>query len=45
LPSKAKIELVDIVGEYNFRLVQGASERIQLEALLAQFAKFKKEGY
>lgn len=42
IPSKAKIELVDIVGEYNFRLVEGASERIQLEALLAQFGKFRK---
>jgi replication factor C small subunit len=42
IPSKAKIELVDIIGEYNFRLVEGASERIQLEALLAQFGKFKK---
>ncbi|MDO8647566.1 MAG: replication factor C small subunit [Candidatus Diapherotrites archaeon] len=42
LPSKTKIELVDIIGEYNFRLVEGASERIQLEALLAQFGKFKK---
>ena len=41
LPSKSKIELVDIIGEYNFRLVEGANERIQLEALLAQFMKFK----
>ncbi len=37
-----KIELLDKVGEYNFRLVEGANERIQLEALLAQFMKFKK---
>lgn len=41
LPSKSKIELVDVIGEYNFRLVEGANERIQLEALLAQFMKFK----
>lgn len=40
LPSKVKIQLVDIIGEYDFRLVEGASERIQLEALLAQFGKF-----
>src|SRR3989338_8022412 len=33
LPSKRKIELVDKIGEYNFRLVEGANERIQLEAL------------
>jgi replication factor C small subunit len=42
LPSKTKIELVDIIGEYNFRMVEGANERIQLEALLAQFMRFKK---
>lgn len=42
LPDKTKIELVDIVGEYNFRMVEGANERIQLEAMLAQFGKFKK---
>ena len=42
LDSKTKIALVDVVGEYNFRLVEGANERIQLEALLAQFMKHKK---
>ncbi|MFH0955375.1 MAG: replication factor C small subunit [Candidatus Micrarchaeota archaeon] len=42
LDSRIKIELVDVIGEYNFRLVEGANERIQLEALLAQFGKFKK---
>jgi len=40
LSSKKKIELVDIIGEYNFRMVEGANERIQLEALLAQFMRF-----
>jgi len=40
LPTKKKIELVDVIGEYNFRMVQGANERIQLEALLAQLMKF-----
>lgn len=40
--SKVKIAMVDTIGEYNFRLVEGANERIQLEALLAQFMKFKK---
>jgi replication factor C small subunit len=38
---KAKIELLDKIGEYNFRMVEGASERIQLEAMLAQFTKYK----
>jgi len=36
LPPRTKVALVDKIGEYNFRLVQGANERIQLEALLAQ---------
>ena len=43
LPSKTKIELANIIGEYNFRLVEGGNERIQLEALLAQFGKFAKK--
>ncbi len=42
LPDKIKIELVDTIGEYDFRIVEGANERIQLEALLAQFMKYKK---
>ncbi|MFH1442815.1 MAG: replication factor C small subunit [Candidatus Micrarchaeota archaeon] len=33
---KEKVLLVDKVGEYDFRIVEGANERIQLEALLAQ---------
>ncbi len=42
LPDKDKIELVDVIGEYDFRIVEGASERIQIEALLAQFMKHKQ---
>lgn len=38
---RKRIMLIEILGEYNFRLVQGANERIQLEALLAQFAAVK----
>lgn len=34
----SKIRLIDRVGEAEFRMVSGASERIQLEALLAHFA-------
>jgi len=34
----AKIRLVDRVGEAEFRIVSGSSERIQLEALIAHFA-------
>ncbi|HIH20191.1 TPA: replication factor C small subunit [Candidatus Micrarchaeota archaeon] len=33
---EVKVQLVDRVGEYDFRLSEGADERIQLEALLAQ---------
>jgi len=42
VPDEKKILLVDKLGEYNFRLVEGANERIQIEALLAQFALLKK---
>ncbi|HLC92188.1 MAG TPA: replication factor C small subunit [archaeon] len=42
VPGKTKIELIDKIGEYNFRMVEGANERVQLEALLAQFLKYKK---
>jgi replication factor C small subunit len=38
VPDQVKVELIDRVGEADFRLVEGASERIQLEALLARFA-------
>ncbi len=36
IPEKKKVMLVDKVGEYDFRLVEGANEHIQIEALLAQ---------
>lgn len=39
IPEKDRMRLIELVGEYNFRLVQGANERIQIEALLAQFAR------
>jgi len=42
LDENSKVELVDTIGEYDFRIVEGANERIQLEALLAQFMKYKK---
>jgi len=35
-----KAELANVVGEYDFRLSEGANEDIQLSALLAQFTKF-----
>lgn len=35
MDQRKKVELLDRIGEYNFRLTEGANERIQLEALLA----------
>ncbi|MEM3421652.1 MAG: replication factor C small subunit [Candidatus Hadarchaeum sp.] len=37
LPENIKVEILDKIGEFSFRLVQGANERIQLEAMLAHF--------
>lgn len=37
-PDRVKVEMVDRVGEADYRLIQGSNERIQLEALLAAFA-------
>jgi replication factor C small subunit len=33
-----KLNLVKSIGDYNFRIVEGANERIQLEAMLASIA-------
>ncbi|MFQ6020874.1 MAG: replication factor C small subunit [Candidatus Aenigmatarchaeota archaeon] len=41
ISEKRKIELIEKIGEFEFRLDQGGSEIIQLEALLAQFALHK----
>jgi replication factor C small subunit len=38
-----KIKLVDRTGEYDFRISEGGSPVIQLEALLAQFPPFNKK--
>ncbi|MBS3060432.1 MAG: replication factor C small subunit [DPANN group archaeon] len=35
LDERKKIEIIDRIGEYNFRLTEGANERIQLDSLLA----------
>ena len=40
LSDDEKAELTNIIGEYDFRLTQGANSDIQLSALLAQFSKF-----
>jgi len=38
-----KIKLVDKIGEYDFRISEGGSAMIQLEALLAQFMLLKSK--
>ena len=38
-----KVKLIDKTGEYDFRISEGGSDLIQLEALLAQFLLFSKK--
>jgi replication factor C small subunit len=38
LSPRAKVRLVEYLGEVDFRLAQGASDRIQMEAILAHLA-------
>ena len=38
LPPREKVRLLEYLGEVDFRLAQGASDRIQLEAVLAHVA-------
>ncbi|MDD4330756.1 MAG: replication factor C small subunit, partial [Methanosarcinaceae archaeon] len=44
ISEKGLVELVDIIGEIDFRLSEGATEKIQLEALLAHFALLGSNG-
>jgi len=37
IPDEAKIKLIETIGDYEFRIVEGADEFLQIEALLAQF--------
>ncbi|MDE1871454.1 MAG: replication factor C small subunit [Candidatus Micrarchaeota archaeon] len=38
IDERAKLSIIKDIGEYNFRIVEGANERIQLEAMLAGLA-------
>lgn len=38
VPEKKRIELIEAVGEIDFRLIQGGDEEVQLSALLARLA-------
>ena len=42
LTPEQKADLSGVIGEYDFRLTEGANSDIQLSALLAQFSKFGK---
>lgn len=44
IDDKIKLELIRACGEYEFRLVEGSNEFIQLEAMIAQFSKVEKSG-
>jgi replication factor C small subunit len=37
IPDRMKVDLIDRIGEVDFRMAEGANERIQLEALIAHF--------
>jgi len=39
LPEQWKVKLADVIGEIDFRLVQGADEEVQLSALLARLTE------
>ncbi len=43
LGDPVKLAIVKAVGEYNFRIVEGANERIQLEAMIADMALMNKK--
>lgn len=41
LDDKLRLRLISSIGDCNFRIVEGANDRIQLEAMLANFALMK----
>ena len=44
LDSRSRLELLELIGEVNYRLVEGADDEIQLNALLAKLALVGKKG-
>ncbi len=38
-----KLNIIKAIGEFNFRIVEGANERIQLEAMIASLALLEKK--
>ena len=43
IEERAKADLIEKCGEIEFRMSEGSDEYVQLEALLAQFTKYKKK--
>jgi len=43
IPEIKKAEIIDRMGEVEFRIVEGSNERIQLESLIAYLAAIGKE--
>ncbi len=43
IDERAKVQLIEKCGEYEWRLTQGGNDLIQLEALLAQFLMFSEK--
>ena len=37
IPDKLKISLIDYIGEIDFRISEGANERLQLSTLMSKF--------
>jgi replication factor C small subunit len=44
ISEQAKVQLIEKTGEYEYRISEGSSDLIQLEALLAQFLLFAKKS-
>jgi replication factor C small subunit len=38
IDDKLKLRIISAIGDYNFRIIEGANDRIQLEAMLAKLA-------
>jgi len=41
IDNRTKIKIIDLIGESNFTIVEGANERIQLEALIARIMNLR----
>ncbi|MDY6930842.1 MAG: replication factor C small subunit [Halobacteriota archaeon] len=43
IPAQKKVKLIDRIGETDFRITEGANERVQLDALIAHFVLSRSE--